>query len=267
MQASSSSRPDPVTLVKTRKIMESFVDIALSNFPPTPPSSSLVQEAKLFISLLLARHTFVNDASEILNLALDLTDLLYTDPVNPKDHEPSIAKPLDIHLYTLTGLTLLELVDSEDADLVKSSQDALTKLRHSLEQVSERAHTHPHNRLDSGRPEDTQQFHWADALLRVIDVKGETHQGQRPSQTAPDEADPVDQCQKEEHENSINGSAHAKGNVQVMSAQQKYLLSRLTNVAAIQDTLRASGTKLTMVDFSLLTRRGYLNVLADLNGF
>ncbi len=244
--------------------MESCVDMVLSHFPPTSASSSLVHEARLFISLLLARHTFVNDPSEILDLALELANSLHGDPVNPQGHEPPVARPLDIHLYTLTGLTLLELIDSEDADLVRLSQDALAKLRHALEQLSERAH----ERLqDIGQPEGTGQVHWADALLRVITAKGDTLQGQRRSQTVTQDVDSANEPHKKPHESSVNGSPYAKESIQVISAQQKYLIRRLTNVAAIQNTIRTSGTKMTVVDFSLLTRRGYLNVLADLNGF
>lgn len=225
-----------------------------------------MQEAQLFISLLLARHTFVNDPSEILDLALKLVDLLYSDPVNPQGHEPPITRPLDIHLYSLTGLTLLELIDNEDDDLTKPSQDALAKLRHALEQVSERAHTHLQNRLRGGRPEDTNRLHWADALIRVINTKGETDQGQRHAQAAP-EGVATNEPQNDQQEGSINGNTPARESVQVNSVHQQYLISRLTNVAAIQKTIRMNGTKMTVVDFSLLTRRGYLNVLADLNGF
>jgi hypothetical protein len=267
ISASAASRPIAITNVKTRKLIESFVDIITSTFPPTSASSSLDQEAQLFISLLLARHTFVNDPSDILNLAVKLVDILHTDPVNPQGHEPPAARPLDIHLYTLTGLTLLELVDSDDADLVKISQDALARLRHSLEQVSERTHARRQNSSDGSQPGGTPQLHWSDALLRVIDAKGRADQSQRPSQTATEGAESTAVLQKDEKEGPVNGSSDVKEDIQVISAHQQYLISRLTNVAAIQNTIRTSGKTMTVVDFSLLTQRGYLNVLADLNGF
>lgn len=250
-----------------RRMIESCVDIVLSNLSPQSASSLHVHEAQLFITLLLARHTFVNDPTEILGLAVKLAETLHTDPVNPQDHEPPVARPLDIHLYTLTGLTLLEFVDSEDADLVKPAQDALAKLRHALEQISERAHARQQKVLPDGQPEGPQQLHWADALLRVIDAKGKTDQGQSPPQTGPGEANSTNEAQKEEQESPTNGTDSTKESVRVISAQQLYLINRLTNVAAIQNTIRSSGTKMMTIDFSLLTRRGYLNVLADLNGY
>lgn len=248
-------------------MIESGVNIILSTFPPTSALSSLFQEAQLFISLLLARHTFVNDASEILDLAAKLTDILDSDPVNPHGHQPPVAKPLDIHLYTLTGFTLLELIDSEDVDLVRSSQISLAKLRHALEQASEAAHARSQSRFRGGQSGDSSYLHWADALLGVIDAKRETARGQRLSRMGPEEADHTNGPHQEQPRSSINGSTDTEGGIQVISAHQQYLISRLTNVAAMQNTIRANGTKMTVIDFSLLTRRGYLNVLADLNGF
>jgi hypothetical protein len=266
MSASAFSRVDSIAAVKTRRLIESFVDILISTFAPTSASSSLIEEAQLFISLLLARHTFVNDPSEILDLALKLVDFLHTDPVNPQDHKPPIARPLDIHLYTLTGLTLLELVDSEDVDLVKPSQDALAKLRHALEQASEREHARRQTGLDDDQPEWTPPFHWADALLRVMDAKDSIDRGQRPSQLVAEGVESTATSQKEQKEGSVNGGPDAEEQIQLISSDQQYLMNRLTNVAAIQKTTRTSGLKMMVVDFSLLTRRGYLNVLADLNG-
>lgn len=244
----------------------------ISTIPSTTASSSLVQEAQLFVSLLLARHTFVNDPSEILDLALKLADNLHTDPVNPQDHEPPVVRVLDAHIYTLTGLTLMELIDSEDADLVKASQNGLAKLRHALEQVSERTDSRLQQSLTDGRSSTTPQLHWADALLRVIIAKGETGQGQHRSSEATLEAvDPTIQSHNDQDHIPVEGSTDAKDNntndIQVISAHQQYLISRLAKVATIQNTIRTSGTTMTMIDFSLLTRTGYLNVLADLNGF
>jgi hypothetical protein len=267
ISASGLRRPDSITANQTRKATESCVRIITSAFPPTFTSSSFVQEARLFISLLLARHTFVNDPSEILDLTLKLVDFLHSDPVNPQGHEAPITRSLGIHLYSLTGLTLLELIDSEDVDLVKPSQDALGKLEHALEQVSERAHKYQQNRLQGGQPEDTNRLHWADALLRVISARCETDQGEGGSQAAAEEADAVNEPPIDQKEGSVNGDSPARDSIQVISAHQQYVINRLTNVAAIQKSIRTSATKMMVVDFSLLTRRGYLNVLADLNGF
>ena len=267
ISASVFVRPDSISALKTGRIIESFVAIAISTFSPTFTSSSLVQEAQLFISLLLARHTFVNDPSEVLALSRKLAGILSTDPVNPRGHEASVARPLDLHLYTVTGLTLLELIDTDDTDLVKSSQDALNELRRALEQVSERAHIRLQNRFDGGQPDGSSSLHWADALLRIIDARAETNQSQRPSQTTTEGTDSINEPQKDQKEGPVAGSTDVKESVQVISTEQQYLINRLTNVAAIQNTLRTRDATMTVVDFSLLTRRGYLNVLADLNGF
>lgn len=236
-------------------------------FSPTFASSSLAQEAQLYISLLLARHTFVNDPSEVLVLSQKLAGILSTDPVNPRGHEASVARPLDLHLYTITGLTLLELIDTDDVDLVKSSQDALDELGHALEQVSERAHLRLQNRFDAGRPDASSSLHWADALLRIFDARAKTNRSQRPSQTSTERTDSTNETQKDQKESPSVGSIEVKESIQVISTEQQYLINRLTNVAAIQNTIRTRDATMTVVDFSLLTRRGYLNVLADLNGF
>ncbi len=267
ISASALLRPDAATTLKTRRIIESFTDIAISTLSQASASSSPVQEAQLFVSLLLARHSFVNDPSEILTLSRKLADVLHSDPVNPQGHEPPVARPLDVHLYGLTGLTLLELIDTDDAELVKPSQDALAKLCHALEQLSERAHVRLQNTLDGGQADGSSSLHWADALLRVIDAKGKIDQSQRPSQSTTEGAESISEPRKDQKGSPVADITDAKESVQVISTEQQYLLSRLTNVAAMQNTIRTSGVTMTMVDFSLLTRRGYLNVLADLNGF
>lgn len=255
-----------MTALKTRKVIESCVDIVSFAFPFTSQLSSLLLEARLFITLLLARHTFVNDPSEILDLALKLAELLSSDLSNPHDYTTIVVRPLDIHLYTLTGFTILELIDSEDADLVKPSQDALTKLRHALQQISERAHQ-PRNRLDSGQPESTYQLHWADALLQVINVRVETGQRRTFLKSVSHQVDTSNENDQDQVESSVDSSTGTARSVQVLSAQQKYLIARLTNVAGNQSTIRSTEMKMTVIDFSLLTRKGYLNVLAELNGF
>ena len=305
------AKGDSLTAGQMRQAIETCVRIVASTFPPAFTSSSFVQEARLFISLLLARHTFANDPLEILNLALNLVDLLHSDPVNPQGHEAPITRALDIHLYSLTGLTLLELIDCEDVGLVKPSQDALSKLEYNLEQISERAHTYKQQGLHEGQPEDTDHLHWADALLRVIIAKRETEQEEGGSQGVAEEADAVDEARNDQEDTPVDGNAQgenqgeiqgetqgvtqgetqgetqgdtqgetqgetqggtqgdtqARESFQVISAHQQYLINRLTNVAAVQESMRTSGTRVMVVDFSLLTRRGYLNVLADLNGF
>ena len=150
---------------------------------------------------------------------------------------------------------------------MRSSQNALAKVRHALEQVSEGAHVRLQSRFCGGQSGDSSYLHWADALLGVIDARRETDQGQRLSRMGPEEAGHINGPRKEQPQSSINGSTDTEGSIQVISAHQQYLISRLTNVAAMQNTIRANGTKMTVIDFSLLTRRGYLNVLADLNGF
>ena len=140
-------------------------------------------------------------------------------------------------------------------------------LEHALEQVSERAHERLRSRLNEVQHEGTHQLHWADALLRVIIAKRETDQGQRRMRTASEGARSAHDPHKVEQESLVHGRSQEKESILVISAQQKYLISRLTKVAAIEDTIRTSGTRMTVIDFSLLTRKGYLNVLADLNGF
>jgi hypothetical protein len=264
----TTSSPGSVANVKIRKLIESFVYVVISTFPPSSASSFIIQQGHLLVSLLLARQTFVNDPSDILSLAIKIADILRTDPINPQKHEAPVARILDVHLYTLTGLTLLELIDSEDADLVKPAQEALSKVRHATEQVSERVHARRQSTSEGGPLTGVPELHWADALLRLIDAKGGTDQGQRPSQstTSGELAASKDGDQPATTE-QVNGNSEAKEPTQIISPQQQYLISRLTNVAAVQNTIRANGTKMTVVDFSLLTRSGYLNVLADLNGF
>jgi hypothetical protein len=244
------------------------MDALISTFPSTPALSSLIQESRLFVSLLLARHTFANDPCDILDLTLKLVDVLQTDPVDLQDNQPSIAKPLDIHLFTLTSLTLLELVDTEDADLVKSARDALSKLHQALERVSKGTYTHLQHRLNDSLSDTPPFVPWPDALLQVINARGEIDQRQQPSKPATEHAESTEKSMVDPRNTVVdNANGGVKKNVQVISSRQQYLLRRLSSAAELQATAKKSGATMTVVDFSLLTRKGYLDVLADLIGF
>jgi hypothetical protein len=290
----SDSRADLAAKVKTRTVMESLMDVLISTISMTPALSSLARKARLFLSLVLARHTSANDPCEILDLAIKLADMLHTDLVSLQDQRGLIGRPFDVHLYTLSTLSLLELADTGDGDITKPSRDAIAKLHQALKGMLQRGRDHRQNRLDDAESEHAPFLAWPDALLQLIDAKGAiADRSELPSKSVSvsgptsSKKSPTDGTQSGAVDVSMTGdgedttdttTAAAATNtndeaIQLINSRQQYLLRRLSAAAELQQQAGSNGskgpdrTKMTVIDFSLLTREGYLNVLADLSGF
>lgn len=250
-------------------MIESLVDTITATFASTATLGPLLSEWRLFIALLLSRLTFTNDPAEIFKRTSQLVEALTTERVNPQNSRPVATRPLDMHTYTLSGLTLLELIDSGDADLVRHSKAALAGLHYSLEQIAERTH----QRLRGIPREEAEtgvgiQLHWSDALLRLIDAKKRVEERRRTSQAPRNASDAtIESTTADSALETSNSDADAEKDAQVITNEQAYLISRLTQAATVRNTLHLPTTAMVVVDFSLLMRKGYMNILTDMNGY
>ena len=243
---------------KTRKLTQQLLDQIISSTPITSATFTTVKHFRLFIAILLNRHTAIQHQSDILEPAIELADSLLS--ATSASTETPVFDPLNIHVFTLVAITLLEFTDLADDELSQSAWDALKTVNRALEQIAERAHADAQERFAGAGPR-VPALHWADGLLRMIDAK--------PRPTSASEA------ANETHSGSeapANGSVPNTSNetrAEPLSTQQSEL-QHLSNIEpAPEPTDRAYSAKsvrVPMIDFAMLTRYGYLNILADRNG-
>ena len=243
---------------KTRKLTQQLLDQIITLTPATNATSAIVEHFRLFITILLNRHTALQHQSDILEPTIALAESLLSKTTASR--ETPLFDPLSIHVFALVTITLLEFTDLADDELSQPAWNALGTVHRALEQFAERAHADAQERFAGVGP-GVPALHWADGLLRIIDAKprtvgasesgNETHGGM---------------------EAAANGSIPSivnETNATPLSTQQSDL-QQLPNVEpAPEPADKVYGEKsnrVQMIDFAMLTRCGYLNVVADRNG-
>ena len=174
-----------------------------------------------------------------------------------------VYNPLDIHLFTLVTITLLEFTEMMDVDLSNSAWDGLGKIHRALEQNAERAHSDNRER-GSGTEQDLDgipALHWADGLLHMVDSKPRLSGSTETDNGTASGADVAP---------AANSEKASEENGPPVTATPQPELQNLSTVGANRDqgdvVSDIKNGRAQMVDFSLLTRYGYLNVLAEKNG-
>ena len=242
---------------KTRKLTQQLLDQVISSTPATAATTTIFEHFHLFVAILLNRHTAILHQSDILEPTVRLAESLLSKTTATK--ETSVFNPLNIHLFALVTVTLLEFTDLADDELSQSAWDALSTVHRALEQTAERAHSEAHEHPAGAGP-SVPALYWADGLLRIIDAKPRTAGA---SDTGNERGGSV--------EAAANGSVSNAGietNATLPSAQSE--LQQLPNVepapAPTDKAYAVKSDRVQMIDFAMLTRHGYLNVVADRNG-
>lgn len=227
--------------VKTRLLIQQHLDHAVHATPDTDAVTTLIEQFRLLVTILLSRHTAVLHEVDILDPTLELVDSLRSNTT--VSAETPTFKPLDVHLYTLATITLLEFTDLADIELSQAAWEGLETVRLALEQVAERAHADTQERF-AGTGLGDPPLHWADGLLRTIDSKPR-----------------VNTSDNEVLEAVTNGGE---------PTTHQSELQRLPGTDDAQRHIEKVGGvntgQLQTIDFAMLTRHGYLNVLADRAG-
>ena len=222
LQANLMSYNGTLFSTMNRQLIQSHLTFLVDGTPQDETTRDLIENFKLYVNILLDRHTTILHPVSILMFASQLAQNLLTETTATAEN-PTYS-PLNIHLYALAAITLLEFTDLADADMAAQAWDALGTIHHALEQVAERAHAE-HATNETTAP----AVHWADGLLGMIDAK------------------PRDVQQPGE-----NGNAT--------------IADELTETPVATEMPTRKAGKAQMIDFSMLTRMGYLNVVADRSG-
>jgi hypothetical protein len=243
---------------KTRKLTLQQLDYIISLTPDTSLTSTVVERFRLFTTILLSRHTAIQHQSDILEPTIELTESLLSETT--ASTETSIFDPLNIHLFALATITLLEFTDLADEELSLSAWNSLGTIHRALEQVAERAHADTQER-SAGTGPGIPALHWADGLLRMIDAK--------PRAASTSDTGVENRIGSEGGANGDIPEAANETNATPLSAQQSEL-QQISNVEPAPEptdkVYNAKSGRVQMIDFAMLTRYGYLNVVADRNG-
>lgn len=244
---------------KTRKLTLQQLDYIISSTPDTSLTTAIVERFRLFVTILLNRHTAIQHQSDILEPTIQLTESFLADTT--ASAEMPIFDPLNIHVYVLATITLLEFTDLADDGLSQSAWNALGTVHRALQQIAERAHADTSEERSAGAGPGIPALHWADGLLRMIDAK--------PRAASDSEVGRDTRITSEAAPNGSLPETANESNAAPLSAQQSEL-QQIPNVEPAPEPTdkmySAKSARVQMIDFAMLTRYGYLNVVAERNG-
>jgi hypothetical protein len=242
---------------KTRKLTQQHLETIISLTPDTTTTNALIEHFRLFVIILLNRHTAIQHQSDILEPTIELADSLISQATAFTD--TPIFNPLKLHLFSVVTVTLLEFTDLADNQLSQLAWDALAKVHRALEQVSERARANIQERF-AGEGPGVPALYWADGLLRIINDK--------PRITGTCEGGNEANSSTEAAPNGSASNPPNEANATPLSTQQPEL-QHLSNMEPGPEPTdkgySAKSGRMQLIDFALLTRYGYLNVVADRN--
>jgi hypothetical protein len=243
----STWKTAPIFAARNRSLIEQHLSFAFGSGPQKPELDTLCKQIQSLVVILLARSTFIKHPIEILEPTLKLVDTLLHN-TTATDIAPKY-NPLDIHLFSLTVLTLLEFSESVDEQLVAPALDGVAKIQRALEQIAERA------KVDT--PANSEPMHWSSCLLRIIHA----HSTPSVKSNGTAEKDPnIDPAMA----GKASESAPALLQGQAMGA---YAAAKFSGYDGMGDKMMDMKTGIAqVVDMSLLLKRGYLNVVGELCG-
>lgn len=148
--------------------------LSLSTIPAIDKQSSSYRQASLFFELLLSRYQYIPLAAAVLAPAAQLAEEL-SQTADPAGTGPIVWKPLDIHLYTLTTITLLEVLAAvPDAGLLAVAEQALNTIQPVIERKVETYHIYKSDleKSDKWYEGDEEglgnELSWMEVLLKHI---------------------------------------------------------------------------------------------------
>lgn len=240
-------KTNPTFALRNKILIEQHLTYVFGSAPQKPGLDVLCKQIQSVVVILLARHTSISHPIAILTPTLELADSLLENTTATE--LVSIYNPLQIHLFSLATLTLLEFAESIDERLVTPAREGVGKVKRALEQVAERA--------NADSPADAEQAHWSSCLLRIIN----SHSSSSAKSNGTAEKDPnIDPAMASKPVET--GPTLLQG--QVVTA---YGAARMTGHDGQGDKMMdVKMGAVQVIDMGLLLRRGYLNVVAELCG-
>ncbi len=114
----------------------------ISAVPGMSKDLPICRQAALFVGLVLSRYHYVPHAASILAPAAQLAEEL-SQAADPASAGPATYKPLDVHMFTLTTITLLEVLSAvPDGGLLAIAEHALNTIQPVIEHRVELYHNY-----------------------------------------------------------------------------------------------------------------------------
>jgi hypothetical protein len=163
---------DP-TNIMNKTLVTQQLTLSLALIPNINKSSPAYRQASLFFQLLLSRYHYIPLAAAVLAPAAQLAEEL-AQSADPAGTGHTVWKPLDIHIYTLTTITLLEVLAAvPDAGLLAIAEEALNTIQPVLERKVETYHVYKSKVVKSekwneGDDEGTSERSWMEVLLNHV---------------------------------------------------------------------------------------------------
>lgn len=236
----------PSFTAQNKALIEQHLSFAFGTARQQSDLDTLCKQIQSLVVILLARFTFTRSPVEILIPTLELVETLLQN-TTASDIAPKY-NPLDIHLFSLAVITLLEFTECVNGQFVAPALEGLAKIQRALEQIAKRINTET---LANAEP-----MHWSSCLLRVIHAHG------APSVKSNGTAEKDPNIDPAMAGKSGEGPALLQG-----QAMSMYQAARVTDHDGQGDKIMDLKTGVVqVVDMSLLLKRGYLNVVAELCG-
>jgi hypothetical protein len=157
----------------SKALITQQLTVALGLIPGIDKSSPSYRQAALFFQLLLSRYQYIPVAAAVLAPAAQLAEEL-AQSADPAGTGHTVWKPLDIHLYTLTTITLLEVLAAvSDAAMLAMAEQALNTIQPVLERKVETYHVYKSKlakseKWNEGDDEGTAEGSWMEVLLKHV---------------------------------------------------------------------------------------------------
>jgi hypothetical protein len=159
--------------IMNKTLITQQLTLSLALIPNIDKSSPAYRQASFFFQLLLSRYQYIPLVAAVLAPAAQLAEEL-AQSADPAGTGHTVWKPLDIHIYTLTTITLLEVLAAvPDAGLLAIAEEALNTIQPVLERKVETYHVYKSKlakseKWNEGDEEGASEGSWMEVLLKHV---------------------------------------------------------------------------------------------------
>ena len=128
--------------IQMKQVILSQVQLCTSLVPGMSRDLPICRQAALFFALVLSRYHYFPVPASVLAPAAQLAEEL-SQAADPAGSGPTSYKPLDVHMFTLTTITLLEVLSAvPDATILAIAEQALNTIQPVIERKVELYHNY-----------------------------------------------------------------------------------------------------------------------------
>jgi hypothetical protein len=142
LEVQNLSQPQNPVNIQMKSIIMNQLQGCISLAYGMSRDSPICRQASLFFELVLSRYHYVPTAASVLAPAAQLAEEL-SQATDPASTGPAVYKPLDVHMFTLVTITLLEVLSSvPDSGLLAIAEHALNTILPLVERKVEQYHNY-----------------------------------------------------------------------------------------------------------------------------